>query len=82
MTSIMIRRLDDSVKARLRIRAAKHGRSMEEEVREILKATLAGEEAPQPDLAESIRNRIDPLGGVNLPEIDREPMREPPRLGR
>ena len=40
MASIVIRRLDDSVKARLRLRAAEHGRSMEEEAREILKSAL------------------------------------------
>ncbi len=41
MASITIRRLDDNVKARLRVQAAKHGRSMEEEAREILKVGLA-----------------------------------------
>jgi plasmid stability protein len=33
MASITIRNLDDDVKQRLRIRAAEHGRSMEEEAR-------------------------------------------------
>ena len=37
MASITIRNLDESVKARLRIRAAQHGRSMEEEARHILR---------------------------------------------
>ena len=40
MASITIRRLDDGVKAKLRLRAAGHGRSMEEEAREILKTGL------------------------------------------
>ena len=39
MASITIRSLDDEVKRRLRVRAAEHGRSMEEEVREILPTT-------------------------------------------
>ena len=37
MATILIRRLDDNAKRRLRARAAKHGRSMEAEAREILK---------------------------------------------
>ena len=37
MASITIRNLDDGVKTRLRIRAAEHGRSMEEEARVILR---------------------------------------------
>lgn len=37
MASITIRNLDDEVKRRLRVRAAEHGRSMEEEAREILR---------------------------------------------
>ena len=41
MASITIRNLDDDVKRRLRIRAAEHGRSMEEEAREILRLWAA-----------------------------------------
>ena len=40
MGSLTIRNLDDSVKARLRVQAAQHGRSMEEEARTILSAAL------------------------------------------
>lgn len=80
MVSITIRRLEDSIKRRLRIRAAHHGRSMEEEAREILKAALVGEETPQRNLADSIRNRFVPLGGLELPDPVREPIRRPPKL--
>ena len=45
MASITIRNLDDTLKRRLRIRAAEHGRSMEEEAREILRLVV-GEPAP------------------------------------
>ncbi|MBM3547136.1 MAG: hypothetical protein FJX54_09285 [Alphaproteobacteria bacterium] len=41
--SIVIRNLDDEVAFKIRLRAARHGRSMEAEVREILRATAAGE---------------------------------------
>ncbi|HET7370235.1 MAG TPA: plasmid stabilization protein [Gammaproteobacteria bacterium] len=78
MTSITIRNLDENLKARLRIRAARHGRSMEDETRDILRTTLAAEHAPPVHLAASIRQRFAALGGVELPPIPREPPREPP----
>jgi plasmid stability protein len=44
MATLTIRGLDDSTKARLRVRAAQHGRSMEAEARDILEhAVLPGE---------------------------------------
>ena len=42
MASITIRGLDDDLKQRLRLRAARNGRSMEDEVRTILRETAAG----------------------------------------
>lgn len=80
MASITIRNLDDALKTKLRIRAARLGRSMEEEVREILRSSLADEGRRPANLAEAIRNRFAPLGGVDLPLPPREPMREPPRF--
>lgn len=78
MASIVIRRLDEQVKLKLRIRAAEHGRSMEEEAREILSEATANVEKTSPFLA--IRARMAELGikGVNLPESKRGPMRKPP----
>ena len=78
MATILIRRLDDSVKARLRIRAARHGRSMEAEAREILKAELARPADTTKKLFERIHERFAALGGFELPKIPREPIREPP----
>ena len=79
MASITIRRLDDSVKTRLRIRAARHGRSMEEEARQVLTAALKEEpKSPPLNLAEAIRSRFAPLGGVELEIPPRELGREPP----
>jgi len=81
MASITIRNLDDQLKQRLRIRAAGHGRSMEEEVRSILRSTLSAAEAEQGlHLVDRIRRRFAPYGGVELPEIPREPIGEPPSL--
>jgi antitoxin FitA len=82
MPSITIRRLEDGLKARLRIRAARHSRSMEEEAREILKAGLATEPAATSNLAESIRRHIAPLGGVELPVRKREMARRPPDFAK
>ena len=79
MATLTIRRLDDAVKTRLRIRAAKHGRSMEEEARLVLSAALASEaEKPVMNLVEAIRRRIEPIGGVELELLPREPVRRPP----
>jgi plasmid stability protein len=82
MASLTIRRLDDAVKTKLRVRAAIHGRSMEEEAREILKTGLRAKGAPRLDLAESIRRYIDPLGGVELALPPRQPVRRPPKLAK
>jgi len=80
--SITIRKLDEQTKARLRVRAAHHQRSMEDEARNILRAALAREAATPRNLAEAIRRRFEPLGGVELPLPVREPMRAPPKPGK
>jgi antitoxin FitA len=78
MTSITIRNLDDALKRRLRVRAAEHNRSMEEEARDILRCVLS-EQAPTADnLADAIRQLVEPHGGFELPPFPRGPMRDPP----
>src|SRR5271166_1374438 len=67
MATLTIRNVDAGVKARLRVRAARHGRSMEAEARSILSEAVAGDrDQPEPNLAEAIRRRFAPLGGVDL----------------
>ena len=80
MASITVRNLDDGLKRRLRVRAAENGRSMEQEAREILKAALEEEAAPELDLGTAIHARFAALGGVELEIPPRDPMREPPRF--
>ena len=86
MATLTIRDLDDSVKLGLRIRAAKHSRSMEEEVRQILRQAVLADAAllvkftPQQDLASRIRARVLAFGGVELAIAPRELPREPPDL--
>ena len=81
MASITIRNLDERTKARLRVRAAHRKRSMEDEARNILRAALAEEAAVPRNLADAIRRRFRPLGGVELRLPVRQPMREPPNPG-
>jgi plasmid stability protein len=82
VASITIRNLDDQTKARLRVRAAHHRRSMEDEARNILRAALIEEPTAPGNLAEAIRRRFEPLGGVDLPLPPREAMRPPPKPGK
>ncbi len=82
MATLTIRRLDERTKTRLRIRAAHHGRSMEEEAREILRSTLTGRQPSQENLAERIRQRFAPLGGVELRLPKRDSPRKPPDFAR
>ena len=80
MATLTIRNLDEGLKARLRLRAAKHDRSMEEEARSILRGALAvgGADEAEPNLAEAARALFGPLGGLDLPEIPREPLQRRP----
>ena len=80
MSSIVIRKLDPGVKERLRIRAARHGRSMEAEARRILQTALDVSETRTRNLYERIRERFEPLGGVDLEPPPREAARKPPRF--
>ena len=64
MATLIIRKLDDTVKQRLRVRAAQNGRSMEEEAREILTAGLSQGSSQQANLFEAIRKVVEPLGGI------------------
>lgn len=77
MASITIGNLDDIIEQQLRIRAAEHGRSMEEEARDILSAAV-GEGRATRNLAAAIRARITSVGPVDLELPQTEAMREPP----
>jgi plasmid stability protein len=71
MASVTIRNLEEGVKSRLRIRAAEHGRSMEEEARAILAhAVDEKKKKSSVGLATAIRRRFAAVGYVDLPQID------------
>lgn len=76
-----IRNIDETIEARLRLRAAQHGRSMEEEARDILRAALSSEPMNPVSLGQVIHERFAALGGIDLPEVPREASREPPAFG-
>ena len=78
MASITIRNLDDSLKSRLRVQAAIHGRSMEDEARDILRTVLNREPPGPNNLGTAINALFKPLGGLELPKLERDPMRDPP----
>ena len=77
MASITIRNLDDTLKRSLRIRAAEHGRSMEEEAREIIRQAVGQPSAPK-NLGQSIHQRFAAMGGADLALPARTPMRTSP----
>ena len=78
MATLMIRNLDETTKASLRLQAARHGRSMEEEARQILRlavsTTVSGE-----GLGTRLQRRFGALGGVEL-ESTRLPDRSLPNF--
>jgi plasmid stability protein len=80
MTTLTIRNVDAALKERLRVRAARNGRSMEAELRQILSDTLAPESSGELNLAEAIRRRFAPLGGVDLDPHPRVAVGAPPEF--
>ncbi|WP_431908060.1 FitA-like ribbon-helix-helix domain-containing protein [Amycolatopsis thermoflava] len=71
MATLTIRDLDDDLKAALRVRAAEHGRSMEAEVRDILRSVLTRPSAGT-GMATRIRRRFANTGDIEI---------EPPTRG-
>jgi plasmid stability protein len=65
VANVTIRNLDDQVRERLRIRAARHGRSMEAEIRVIL-AEAVSEPGRSGGLLGTLMDRFGDAGGVEL----------------
>lgn len=79
MSSITIRNLDEKVKQSLREQAARHGRSMEEEVRQILRHATDAQKTKKAkgmSLWEAVRGTMTEF--VDLPPYPRGTVREPP----
>jgi plasmid stability protein len=75
MASVSIRGLDDEVRERLRVRAARHGRSMEAEIRTILVDAVSDPNTSQ-GLFTELLDRFGDIGGV---ELDLPPRTTAPR---
>ena len=78
MATLTVRNVDARLKERLRLRATRHGRSMEAELHHILDEALGQDVEREPNLAEAIRRRFEPLGGVELSAHPPVPVEEPP----
>lgn len=77
MASLTIRKLDPAVKENLRRRAARYGRSMEEEARRILSQACAPGREPA-NAFDQLRRHFREIGGVDLELPARRPGRQPP----
>jgi plasmid stability protein len=80
MATLLIRNVDPLLHARLKARAAAHGRSMEEEARVILRESTGSEEEPTMNWVDAIRALVEPLGGIELQLPERTPLRDPPQF--
>ncbi|GAA4027238.1 plasmid stabilization protein [Allokutzneria multivorans] len=78
MATLTIRDFDEDLKARLRVRAAEHGRSMEAEVREILASVLT-RPAPGPGIGSRLRQRFSDVRALGEPPVEVPQRTEPPR---
>ena len=82
MGSITVRKIEEELKKKLRLRAARHGRSMEDEVRTILRHALTRDDDGETDLGSAIHRRFARLGSVELKLPARGPMRPLPRFDK
>jgi plasmid stability protein len=80
MSNLTLRNLDNDLEARLRLRAARHGQSMEEEARSILQASLENrvDDDSGASLYAAIRARVERFGGHELALSPRGPQCHPP----
>ncbi len=76
MAQLVVRNIEDSLKANLKRRARRHGHSMEEEVREILRDALKHEDRSAPGLGTRLRRRFADLGlTLEVTQFKGEPIR-------
>ncbi len=82
MAQLVVRKIENAVKSRLQRRAKRHGRSMEEEVRDILRGAATEEDAPAGGLGTEISrlfarvgldSDIAELRGHAIKPVDLEP---------
>lgn len=70
MAQFIVRNLEETLKQQLKQRASRHGVSMEEEVRQILRNAIAANETPDQSLGSRISARFHEIGITkDLPEL-------------
>ena len=75
MAQLVVRQLDDDVKVRLQRRARRHGRSTEEEVREILRNAVKDESGARQPLGSRLAARFTRVGlRKDIPELRGHPV--------
>jgi antitoxin FitA len=75
MGQLLVRQLDDEVKEKLRLRARRHGRSTEEEVREILRNAVRTEGSEPRPLGSRLAARFAEVGLTeDIPELRGQPV--------
>ena len=77
MPSITIRNIDDELKQLLLEQAEQHGRTLQEEVHDILRRGIRNKAYPR-KIGTSIHRRFAAIGGVDLELPKRGPMPDPP----
>ena len=76
MAQFVVRNLEEDVKARLKRRAERYGRSMEEEARHILRNAVRQVNQPAPKLGSRIAARFAKTGlTADLPDLRGQPVR-------
>ena len=76
MAQLLVRHLDDDVKIKLQRRARRHGRSTEEEIREILRNAVKDEGCARPPLGSRFAARFAGIGlEQDIPELRGQPPR-------
>ena len=70
MAQFLVRNIEAEVKSRVQRRAKRHGRSMEEEVRDILRNAAKEEDTPAGGLGTEIASLFTKVGlGADIPEL-------------
>lgn len=77
MAALTIRNMVDAIKQSLRIRAAEHGVSMEEEARRILREALVRVSQPQA-LGQRLKQRFAEVADADFVLLSRQISRRPP----
>jgi plasmid stability protein len=81
MANLIIHNLEESITNNLLARAQKHGQSVEDEVRQILRLTFAESSSDVSGLGSKISKRFTEIGGVELPQPVRSLPRQSPNFG-